>query len=89
MVNGKPGDHPLTDILVHGLTVYGPRADTLIKEILDLGGEGELEGHFDLLHLHPRRNPAVTPDDLARFEHQLKDLRDRLYNDAVSRGWEV
>jgi hypothetical protein len=89
MVNGKPGDHPLTDILVHGLTVYGPRADLLIKEVLDLGGEREMEDHFDLLHLDPRLNQAVTPDDLARFEQQLENLRDRLYTDAVSRGWEV
>ena len=29
MPNSKPGDHPLTDILDHGRTVYGPEVDDL------------------------------------------------------------
>jgi hypothetical protein len=32
MPNGKPGDHPLTDILVHKLKVYGREADDLIRK---------------------------------------------------------
>jgi hypothetical protein len=32
-MNGKAGDHPLTDILVHGLPVFSPEVDALIKEI--------------------------------------------------------
>src|SRR5712691_10446020 len=38
MPNGKPGDQPLTDITVHGLAVYSPKADALIREIVQLGG---------------------------------------------------
>ena len=33
MANGKPHDHPLTDIVVHNLEVYGPEADDLVHEI--------------------------------------------------------
>jgi hypothetical protein len=33
MPNGKPGDHPLTDILAHGAEVYGREADDLIRRI--------------------------------------------------------
>ena len=29
MANGKPGDHPLADILIHNLTVYGQEGDDL------------------------------------------------------------
>jgi hypothetical protein len=43
MPNGKPGDHPLTDILVHKLEVYGAEADELIRRIGSLGGQRELE----------------------------------------------
>ena len=43
MPNGKPGDHPLTDILIHKLEVYGLEADELIRRIDSLGGRRELE----------------------------------------------
>ena len=35
MPNGKPDDHPLTDILVHELNVYGPEADVLVRKIAE------------------------------------------------------
>jgi len=38
MPNGKPGDHPLSDILSHGLPTYGPEIDELIREIDALEG---------------------------------------------------
>ena len=41
-MNGKPGDHPLTDILVHKLETYGPEADELIREISELSSRREL-----------------------------------------------
>lgn len=33
MPNGKAGDHPLTDIVVHRAEVFGDRIDTLIGEL--------------------------------------------------------
>ena len=33
MPNGKPGDHPLTDITLHRLTVFGPEIDELVRDI--------------------------------------------------------
>ncbi len=32
MPNGKPGDHPLTDIIIHGLPVYSRKADALVPK---------------------------------------------------------
>lgn len=37
MPNGKPGDHPLTDIIIYGRRVYSERADALVREIVELG----------------------------------------------------
>jgi len=37
MPNGKPGDHPLTDIVVHNHEVFGSPVDDLVRE-LDAGG---------------------------------------------------
>jgi hypothetical protein len=42
MPNGKPGDHPLTDILVHNLETYGEEADDLIRGISEFSSGYEL-----------------------------------------------
>jgi hypothetical protein len=36
MANGHKGDHPITDIFVHGLETYGKEADDLIRKIGEL-----------------------------------------------------
>jgi hypothetical protein len=33
MPNGRPGDHPLTDITVHRILTYSRRADSLIRKL--------------------------------------------------------
>lgn len=33
MPNGKPGDHPVNDILVHGEAVFSPDIDEMIREL--------------------------------------------------------
>src|SRR2546422_378077 len=43
MPNGRPGDHPLTDICVHKIEVYGRDADELIRKIGDLCTGRELD----------------------------------------------
>lgn len=42
MATGKPGDHPLSDILIHKLEVYGPEADELIRGISEFSSRHEL-----------------------------------------------
>ena len=78
-MNGKHSDHPLTDILVHNLSVFSPIADALIREIVTLGGEKELETKFNLF----------KPPPSNVFEKELKEMRDRLKKEAKKRGWEV
>ncbi len=47
MVNGKVGDHPLTDILFHHQPVFPPIVDALVREVHGLGGfESELAKLF-------------------------------------------
>ena len=43
MPNGKPHDHPLTDILVHSIPVYGEETDNLIRKIAGLCSDRELD----------------------------------------------
>jgi hypothetical protein len=78
-MNGKPGDHPLTDILIHKRGAFSPEIDSLIVRIIDLGGENELERSFNLL----------APPPLPEFEKSLREMYERLLKDAKERGWEV
>src|SRR3984957_13443870 len=54
MPNGKPGDHPLTDLLNWDSPAFGEPVDGLLREIGKLGGESILgrspwrEGLWDL-----------------------------------------
>jgi hypothetical protein len=36
MPNGKPGDHPVTDMLIHGRHPFPPDMEALLREILNL-----------------------------------------------------
>jgi len=42
MMTGKPGEHPLTDILVHNIETYGEEADGYIRGISDFSSRHEL-----------------------------------------------
>jgi hypothetical protein len=83
MPNGKIGDHPLTDILIHGRRVYSELADNLVREIAKLGGREEIAdmliGEF---------NDFGKPD-VPKLERVLTQVRDRLRQQARERGWEV
>ena len=72
MPNGKPGDHPFTDIVIHGIRVYSSRADSLVREIDQLGGRDQVA---DLLwqEFNEHGNP-----DIPRLERILTEIRDRL-----------
>ena len=83
MPNGKPGDHPITDILVHHRRVYSETADALVREIADLGGEREIA---DMLYTE--YNEYSKPD-VPKLERVLTEIRDRRLRAAREKGWEV
>jgi hypothetical protein len=62
--NGKMGDHPITDILIHKRLTFSEEADRLIKQINDLGGRQQLNGLCDWL----------SPPELPVLEELLRIL---------------
>jgi hypothetical protein len=44
VANGKPGDHPITDILVWNRDVYGTELDSLVREVCALSEAQRLDG---------------------------------------------
>jgi hypothetical protein len=43
MPNGKPGDHPVTDLIVHGIPQFDPELDELIRDFERLRPEVEMD----------------------------------------------
>jgi hypothetical protein len=83
--NGKPGDHPYTDIVVHHHRVYSDTADALVREIAELADERTRRELAD--RLLTDYNEYCRPDVVA-LERELTQLRDRLRVDVEARGWE-
>ena len=68
MPNGKPGDRPLADILVHRSRVFSRKIDSLIREIDALGGRSELLNQINWF----------SPPPLPELERQPRGFLDRL-----------
>jgi hypothetical protein len=70
MPNGKPGDHPLTDIVVYNIKVFGVEIDTKVRQIHSIAPP-EIRPHLAaILWAWPRRNTSITspilePDGLS------------------------
>ena len=81
-MNGKPGDHPLTDLFIHGLPVFSPAVEALLREIRALAGDREWRRLEDSI-------PWFPPPPDAQLQQRLRAVRDRLRREAQERGWEV
>ncbi len=79
MTNGKTGDHPVNDILDHGIAVFSPEADALIHEIASYISRQRMWDLFDWF----------SPPPIGEFTRQLRETRDRLHNEARDRGWQT
>ncbi len=86
MPNGKQGDHPYTDMVIHHLDVYSRKATELVRQIAQLGDEKTRRELGDMLWRE--YNPYNKPD-VAKLEGVLSELRDRVYKEARARGYEV
>ena len=86
MPNGKPGDHPYTDIVGHGRDVYSARAANLVREIAKLSDENTRRKLADMLW--SEYNEFDRPD-VNKLEMVLTEMRDRALRDARERGFEV
>ena len=86
MPNGKPGDHPFTDIVNHKLDVYSEHADGLIREIAQLADDATRRSFSD--RLYKNFNPYFEVD-VPALEREAGELRDRLLAEFRDRGLEV
>ena len=78
-MNGKHGDHPITDIVGHKLSVYGEPLDNYIRQIAQLMSPPRMHDWF---------NPLWASLSTVELERTAKQKLDELRRDAQARGWE-
>ena len=76
MANGKPGDNPYTDIVVHGLEAISPEVTRLVKRITGFGDARLNEVTRDLVwDMRPElANDSWRPILLRDLERDLRNL---------------
>jgi len=79
MPNNKPGDHPLTDIIVHGREVYGPEADELIR------GISEFSSKYELYEWWNKEMKGIT--DRHEVERKAQARFEELFQRSNMTGW--
>ena len=79
MPQEKPGEHPLTDILVYGRETYGPDADELIR------GISEFSSKYELYDWWTKEIKGITDRDEV---HRKAELRfQELFQRSNMSGW--
>lgn len=86
MPNGKLGDAPYTDIVVHDANVYSTLAADLVREISKFTDDKTRRALANLLL--EKYNPYDRPN-VAELERYLVALCDQLKKDASDRGFET
>ena len=86
MQNGRPGDHPFTDIVVHGRDVYSLRIANLVREIAKLCDDKTRRKLADLLLFE--YNEFANPD-VKELEAVLTEMRDKALQEVSERGFET
>jgi hypothetical protein len=76
MPNGKPGDHPLTDIVVYQAKVFGDEIDGKIRRIHERASPEIKSFLAALLWSWPRKNTNITSPILNSDE--LSHVLDKL-----------
>ncbi len=77
-MNGKLGDHPITDIMIHQIAVYGEPLDTQLRQLGQLLSYQRLCDWYD--QYWGRSTEQLKPIVAAKLEELRRDARER--------GWE-
>ena len=82
MPNGRPGDHPLTDIAIHGAQYFDRETNERIKRLHDGPGGPILSVLSELIFSWPRRSDRwtdlVDPDAFRRVVEEVEHCQNEL-----------
>jgi hypothetical protein len=90
MVNGKAGDHPFTDIVLHGRQTISTEVTALVQEIYRFGDDELNRVVSDLLwFMNPEEKDESWRETIrSSLEHDLRTIRNITVELRRSRGWE-
>lgn len=78
MPNGKPGDHPLTDIVKHRLPMFGDEVDEKVRRIDAIASNELRDVLATLVYFWPWGDQApVDPDSLSAILDSLSHYADK------------
>ncbi len=81
MPNGKPGDHPLTDITVHRMATFSEEADDLVRELVERAPDADWWSFLHSLYEKDGSFRVAGSDrqlDMGDFVAVLRILRDEI-----------
>jgi len=80
MPNGRPGDHPLTDMLVHGAHPFPADMEALLREILaiDPGFPDGKRKYLEQIEWDDRFHEWAAGKNLDEGRRALKSMRDQI-----------
>ena len=81
MPNGKPGDHPYSDIVIHGSSSeFGPEISDLVRSLAKQPGFAAVRDEVAkiLEDCSPYWQQAEKPEGLAEAKQRLNDVAARL-----------
>jgi hypothetical protein len=73
MPNGRPGDNPITDIIVHDLPTFDREIDQLVKEIAEVAQVRAFR-RVERLMFDAQQAPELRP----KLKRKLERLRNKL-----------
>ena len=77
MPNGKPGDHPITDLMIYHLSVYGEPLDTELRQLGDLMSYHQLCDWFEQQQHWMLPKEQLEPIVSAKLKELKRDAQDR------------
>jgi len=80
MASGGPGDHPISDVVVYDIEVYGPETDSSLKVLSGLLSRRELYEFWEMDIGWQCEPPSAS----AKISAKLRWAEDR----AKESGWE-
>ena len=72
MGNGRPGDHPMTDLLTHRKLTFSETADDYIRKIAELVQDRKIDDYVNWR----------SPSPIAEFEAELRATLQKLRESA-------
>jgi hypothetical protein len=76
-MNGKPGDHPITDIMVYKIAVYGEPLDSQLRQLGELMSYRRLCDWFEQHRSTP--TAQLQPLVAAKLEEVRRDTEERVW----------